>query len=75
MQEFLSRLVGKKVDVACVGTASLRGEIVKVEAGILHLRDEEQHLAFVAIDKIAIVWEVRENEHRAGFVSGAVNNR
>ncbi len=76
MQEFLSRMIGRKVDVACVGAASLRGEVIKVEAGVLHLRDEEQHLAFVAIDKIAIVWETREPEHRAGFVSGALpNNR
>lgn len=76
MQEFLSRMIGRKLDVACVGAASLRGEVIKVEGGVLHLRDDEQHLAFVAIDKIAVVWEMREPEHRAGFVSGPLpNNR
>jgi hypothetical protein len=77
MQEFLSRMVGRKVDVACMGAASLRGEIIKVEGGVLHLKDEEHHLAFVAIDKIAVVWEMREPEHRAGFVSSVAppNNR
>lgn len=75
MQDFLSRMIGRKVDIACVGAASLRGEVVKVEGGVLHLRDEEQAMAYVSIDKIAVVWEAREDDaHRAGFVP-PLNNR
>jgi uncharacterized protein DUF6897 len=75
MQEFLSRMVGRKIDISCGNSASLRGEVIKVEGGVLHLRDEDQHLGYVAIDKIAVVWEARETEHRAGFVSEPLNNR
>jgi hypothetical protein len=75
MQEFLSRMIGRRIDIFCCGAASLRGEVVKVEGGVLHLRDDEQHVGYVAIDKIAVVWEVRDNEHRAGFVSIPPNNR
>lgn len=79
MQEFLSRMIGRKVDIFCGGASSLRGEVMKVEGGVLHLRDDEQTMCYVAIDKIAVVWEAREDEKRAGFVSGFVsgplNNR
>ncbi|HEX8176075.1 MAG TPA: MM0924 family protein [Pyrinomonadaceae bacterium] len=75
MQDFLSRMIGRKVDISCVGAASLRGELVKVEGGVLHLRDEEHGMAYVSIDKIAVVWEAREDDaHRAGFVP-PLNNR
>jgi len=76
MQEFLSRMIGRKIDIFCGGASSLRGEVVKVEGGVLHLRDDDQLMCYVAIDKIAVVWEARDSEHRAGFVSGAmINNR
>ncbi len=72
MQEFLSKMVGRRVDIFCGGASSLRGEVVKVEGGVLHLKDEEQQMCYVAMDKITVVWEARESEHRAGFVSGAL---
>jgi hypothetical protein len=75
MQEFLSKMIGRKVDIFCGGASSLRGEVMKVEGGVLHLRDDEQRMCFVAIEKIAVVWEAREDEKRAGFVSGSLNNR
>ena len=74
MQDFLSRMIGRKVDIFCVGAASLRGEVIKVEGGVLHLRDEDNGVGYVAIDKIAVVWEAREDAHRAGFVP-PLNNR
>lgn len=75
MQDFLSRMTGRKIDIFCTGSVSLRGEVVKVEAGVLHLKDEEHVMGYVAIDKIAVVWEAREDDtHRAGFVP-AINNR
>lgn len=69
MKELLSKLTGKKVDLYCGGSASLRGEVIKVEDGLLHLRDNEDKMCFVAIDKIVVVWEAPDEGHRAGFVS------
>ena len=70
MQEaFLSQFIGKKVDLFCGGSASLRGEVMKVEAGVLHLKDDEHKMCFVAIDKIVVVWDAPDEGHQAGFVS------
>ncbi len=75
MQDFLSRMIGRKVDIICTGAVSLRGEVVKVENGVLHLKDEDHGMGYVAVDKIAVVWEAREDDtHRAGFVA-PINNR
>jgi len=46
----------------------LRGEVLKVEEGVLHLKDSDDKTCYVAIDKILVVWEARDEEHRAGFV-------
>lgn len=76
MREFLSKMTGRKVDVFCGGAASLRGEIVKVDGGVLHLKDDDGQVCYVAIEKIAVVWEAREDEKRAGFfVNSPLNNR
>jgi len=72
MQEFLTRMIGRRVDILCSVGVSLRGEVMKVEGGVLHLKDDEQ-LCYVAVGKIAVVWEARDDDqHRAGFVSGAI---
>jgi hypothetical protein len=68
MQQFLAKMVGQKVDVFCGGASSLRGEIIMVEEGVLHLKDTDHKMCFVAIDKIIAVWAARDEEHRAGFV-------
>ena len=68
MKDFLVQLMGKKVDVSCGLSAVVRGEIVDVKDGILYLRDEEERVCYVAIEKIAVVWELKEHENRAGFV-------
>ena len=68
MQQLLSKMIGKKVDVFCGGGSSLRGDIVKVEDGVLQLKDDNDKTCFVALDKIVVVWEARDEEHRAGFV-------
>ncbi len=76
MNEFLSRMIGRKIDIFCGGASSLRGEVLKVEGGVLHLKDDDDMTCYVAIDKIAVVWEARDSEHRAGFISGQLpNNR
>ena len=68
MRTLLSKLIGKKIDVYCGGASSLRGEVLKVEEGALHLRDSDDKICYVAIDNILVVWEARDEEHRAGFV-------
>jgi hypothetical protein len=68
MHEVLSKLVGRKIDIVCSGTSSLRGEVAKVEDGVLHLKDEEGQICYVSIDKIVAVWEKRDKERQPGFV-------
>ena len=75
MREFLSKMIGRKVDIYCGGPASLRGEVIKVEGGVLQLKDHEHKTCFVAVDKIVVVWDARDEEHRAGFVANPMNNR
>jgi hypothetical protein len=69
VEDFLARFIGKKIDVYCGGSSSLRGEVVKVESGVVHLRDDDGKACYVAADKIVVVWEARDDDHRAGFVS------
>jgi hypothetical protein len=68
MESFLSRFIGKRIDVYCGGSASLRGDVVKVETGVLHLRDAEGKSCYIAVNKIVVVWEARDDTHRAGFM-------
>ena len=68
MEDFLSRFIGKKIDVYCGGASSVRGEVLKVETGVLHLRDDDGKSCYVAINKIVVVWEARDDSHRAGFM-------
>lgn len=70
MREFLEKMIGKELDVFCGGASSLRGKVVKAEGGVLHLRDDEKQMCYVAIERIIAVWEVREDQQtRPGFVS------
>jgi hypothetical protein len=69
MLQILSTLIGKKIDVFCGGNSSLRGEVVKVEDGVLYLKDMDHGMCFVQVDKIHVVWTAKDDEHRAGFVS------
>ena len=69
MEDFLARLIGKKIDIYCGGASSLRGVVMKVESGVVHLRDDDGKQCYVATDKIVVIWEARDDDHRAGFVS------
>jgi hypothetical protein len=75
MQDFLSKMIGRKLDVFCGGSSSLRGEAVKVEDGVLHLKDENDKTCYVAIEKIVVVWDARDDDHRAGFVASSPGNK
>jgi hypothetical protein len=68
MEEFLQQLMGKKIDISCGSNTTVRGDVVDVKGGVLYLRDEHERVAYVAIDKIAVVWEVKDNQNRPGFV-------
>lgn len=68
MEEFLKQLMGKKIDVSCGTSAVVRGDVVDIKDGILYLRDDEDRIGYVVIDKIAFVWELNDSKHKAGFV-------
>lgn len=68
MHELLSKMIDHEVDVVCTGTSSLRGKIVKVEADVLQLKDENDNVCYVAIDKIVAIWEKRDKDRHPGFV-------
>lgn len=68
MEEFLKTLLGRKIDVFCGATSSLRGEVSKVESGVLHLQDDDGETCYIAIERIIAVWEKRDKERHSGFV-------
>jgi uncharacterized protein DUF6897 len=68
LQNLLSTMIGRKIDVYCGGASSVRGEVIKVEDGLLELKDSEGKTCYVAVDKIVVVWDAKDTDHRAGFV-------
>ena len=68
MEELIRSLTGKRVDISCGPGAILRGEVVEVRDGVLHLRDEDEKSAYVAINKIATVYECSDAATRPGFI-------
>jgi len=68
LEQLLTKLIGHEIDVVCSGASSLRGECLKVEGGVLQLKDEEGETCYVAIDKIVVVWEKKEKDRQPGFV-------
>lgn len=68
MEEFLKHLMGKQIDVSCGSSTAVRGDVVDVKDGVLYLRDEQERVAYIAIDKIAVIWEVKSNTSRPGFL-------
>jgi hypothetical protein len=69
MEEFLKQLMGKEIDVSCgAGAATVRGDVVDVKDGVLYLRDDHERVAYIAVEKIAVIWEVKPHSVRPGFV-------
>jgi len=68
MEEFLKQMTGKKIDISCGNGSNVRGDVVDVKNGILYLRDESERTAYVVIEKIAIVREVKDHQTRPGFL-------
>lgn len=68
MEELLTQLMGKKVDITCGSNAAFRGDVVDVKDGVLYLRDEADKVAYVAVDKIAVIYECKEPAAKPGFL-------
>lgn len=68
MHELLSKMIDREVDVVCMGASSLRGKVMKVENGVLHLKDDEDNVCYVSIDKVVAVWEKRDKDRHPGFI-------
>ena len=68
MEQLLSKLVGREIDVVCSGTSSLRGQCVRVDSGVLELKDDDGQTCYIAVDKIVAVWEKRAKDRHPGFV-------
>lgn len=69
MEDFLKTLMGRRIDVFCGATSSMRGVVARVENGVLHLKDDAGETCYVAIEKIIAVWEKRDKERHSGFLS------
>ena len=69
MRDLLSKMIDKEVDILCTGTSSLRGKVVKIDGDVLLLKDDDDNVCYVAIDKITAVWEKRDKDRHPGFVS------
>jgi hypothetical protein len=75
MREFLSQMIGKKIDVVCTGGVAVRGTTVELTSEILQLKDDEDKICWVALDKIVVVWESKDKTaSRTGFVSNFVRS-
>ncbi len=68
MEELLKQLMGKKIDVTCGTNAAFKGDVIDVKNGVLFLRDEDDKVAYVAVDKIAVVYEIKDQQSRPGFI-------
>ncbi len=68
MEELLKQLMGKKIDVTCGTNATFRGDVIDVKNGVLYLRDEDDEVAYVGVDKIAVVYECKDQQSRPGFI-------
>lgn len=68
MEEILSNLKGKRIDVACSSSAAFTGEAVGVSDGVLSLRDEDDKLVYISVDKITFVRESHQQNTRPGFI-------
>lgn len=69
MEELVKGFIGRKIDVSCGTNSFLRGEVVEVTNGVLHLKDDEDKAAFVSIDKIATIYECSDSASRPGFIA------
>ena len=68
MEELLKQLVGKKIDVNCGINIVFQGEALEVKDGVLHLRNEDQTVVFISVERIAALYECKDLPLRPGFI-------
>lgn len=68
MENVLLALIGKKLDVVCMGAVAQRGENNGVSGGVLKLTDDEGKVVYIAIGAIVAVNEVSDATSRPGFI-------
>ena len=68
MEELLKSFVGKQVDISFGANSIVRGDVSEVRDGVLFMEDEDQRAVFISIDKINVVWQIKETHSRPGFV-------
>lgn len=68
MENVLSALVGKKIDVVCMGAVSQRGENHGVSDSVLRIHDDEGKVVYISIGTIVAVSEVSDASSRPGFI-------
>jgi hypothetical protein len=69
MEELVKRFIGKKIDVSCGTNAFLRGAVIEVTNGVLHLKDDDDKAVYVSIDKISTIYECSDSASRPGFIA------
>jgi hypothetical protein len=66
MEELLAERIGRRIEVMC-GAACLRGEIVQLKNGVLHL-DCDKDMNFIAVARINSFKDINdENNRQVGF--------
>jgi hypothetical protein len=68
MEELLKGLVGKRLDVICGVNSAYQGEALDVKNGVLHLKNEDDTVIYIATEKIAAMYECKDLPLRPGFV-------
>ena len=68
MEEIIKKFVGSKVDINCSNGIWFKGVIVAAENGRLELRDDEERLIYIAIDRVVAVYEVSTTAVKPGFL-------
>ena len=69
MEKLLAGLIGRQVDVGLGTSGVFRGEVAAVADGVVHLKDDEANMTFIALDKISSVRERSDSHSRPGFIA------
>ncbi len=69
MENLLKQMVGKKVDVSTGITTAFQGDITEVKGGVLYLKNDDDKVVYIAVDKIAAFYECSDAHSRPGFIS------
>lgn len=69
MENVLLGLVGKKIDVVCMGAVAQRGENRGAGGGVLTLLSDDGKTVYVAIATVVAVSEVSDASSRPGFIA------